>query len=258
MWRGEVEGRPGALFYPLVIVELCPVVSRDGRKRPLMPEDEPNDSSVQRRGRPISELADQHQPGLALDQRDDAVCAARTHHGVDLPMPDLPARLDLLRALRDEALACEPAAAVVSPVALPAPLAGATQVGVEETSLALIPPDVAVDSLVANRELPGAGQVPSDLFGTPLAAEQPVDEREVCCRKAAVAARAEAAPVGALLGLAGAVVAVRARAVAAELAADRAAVAAQGAGHLRLRQALHSECGEHIPLVGGELVVRHD
>ena len=46
-------------------------------------------------------------------------------------------------------------------------------------------------------------------------------------------------------------------AVAIQLAADRAPVAAQRPRDLRLVKPLPSECGEHIPLLGGELAVRH-
>jgi hypothetical protein len=47
------------------------------------------------------------------------------------------------------------------------------------------------------------------------------------------------------------------RAVTADLAADRRAVAPHGAGDLCLVQALPSERGEHIPLLGGELSISH-
>ena len=78
-------------------------------------------------------------------------------HRVSLPVTDTIARLDRGRPLRDHALAGQPPAAVVGTVA-PA-LAGPAQVGVEQTALTLVAPDVAVDGLVADREQPlgGAG-----------------------------------------------------------------------------------------------------
>jgi hypothetical protein len=100
--------------------------------------------------------------------------------------------------------------------------------------------------------------VAGDLLGAPLPTQQLFDEREVAGGEALVAARVGAAAIGALLGGEGAVAAVGAGAVAAQLAADRGAVAAERAGDLGLVQALPSEGGEHIPLFGGELAVRHD
>ncbi len=173
-------------------------------------------------------------------------------------MADSVARLDLRRALRDQALPREPAAAVVGAVALPAPLPRPAQVGVERPALFLISPDVAVDGLVADEEPTGPAEVAGDLFGAPLTAQQLVYQREVFGREAAVTARAGAAAVGALLGGESAVVAVGPSAIAADLAADRRAVAAESACDLRLVSALPSESGEHIPLLGGELAVRHD
>src|SRR5215207_9548755 len=156
----------------------------------MMSVDEARHPPAQRLLRAIPELADEHQPGLALDEGDDAVLRAGTHHGVGLPVADAAAGLDLGGSLRDQALAGESAAAVVSAVALAPPLPGASQVGVERPAPLLIPPDVAVDRLVADREEAGAGEVARDLLGAPLAAQQPVDYGEVFRREALVAARA--------------------------------------------------------------------
>lgn len=65
-----------------------------------------------------------------------------------------------------------------------------------------------------------------DLLGAPLAAQQLVYQREVLRAEAAVAARAVAAAVRPLIGSEGAVAAVGAGGVAAQLAADGRAVAA--------------------------------
>jgi hypothetical protein len=86
---------------------------------------------------------------------------------------------------------------------------------------------VAVDGLVADGEPPRPAQVPRDLLGAPLAAQQFVYQREVFGREAAIAARARAAAVGALLGGEGAVVPVGAGAVTPDLAEDGTSVAAQ-------------------------------
>src|ERR1043165_6418908 len=94
MRRGEVEGNIRARFYLLVVMELGPIVSRDGRKWTFMMTHEAHDSPVHRVSCPVLEFADQHQARLALDQSDDAVETARSHHSIDLPMAEFLARLD--------------------------------------------------------------------------------------------------------------------------------------------------------------------
>ena len=101
--------------------------------------------------------------------------------------------------------------------------------GVKRPARALIPPDVAVDGLVADREEPLPPEVSRDLLGAPLPAEQLVYQREVFRREVAVTARAGAAAVSALLCREGAVVAVGAGTVTPDLAADRRAVATERA-----------------------------
>jgi hypothetical protein len=257
IWPGEVKERPRPRFDPLVVVELRAIVSCHGRACGFVSPDEADHPPVQRRGRPIRQLADEQQPSLTLDETDDAVFAARARHRIDLPVPRPLPRLDLRRPLRDRALSRQSAAAVVGAVALPAPLAGPAQVGIEQTACLFISPDVAVDGLVADREESSPAEVARDLLGAPLPAQQPVDGGEVFRREVAVAAGAGAAALGALLCGEGAVVPVRAGAVAADLAADRAAVASEGAGDLGLVEPLPSEGGEHIPLLGGELAIVH-
>jgi hypothetical protein len=106
-------------------------------------------------------------------------------------------------------------------------------------------------------EEPHPGEVSRDLFGAPLPAEQFVYFGEILCGEAQIAAGAGAPPLGALLSFAGTIVAVETATVAAEFAADGWAVAAEGAGDPGLIEALLSESGEHIPLLGGELAIRH-
>src|SRR5215218_3675976 len=170
----EVEGRPRQPLDPSVVVELRPVVGRH-RLHVAGAADESGQPPAQAPRRSVSEFADEYQPGLALDEGGDAVLAARAHHGVGLPVADLSARLHLRWPLRDQALARQSAAAIVSAVALPPPLARPAEVGVEESSLLLVSPDVAVGRLVADAEEPDSAQVTRDLLGTPLPAEQLLD-----------------------------------------------------------------------------------
>ncbi len=56
---GEVKERLRPRFDLLVVVELRAVVSSDGLERALVTVDQPDDSPVERGGRPVGQLADQ-------------------------------------------------------------------------------------------------------------------------------------------------------------------------------------------------------
>ena len=102
--------------------------------------------------------------------------------------PIVAARLDRRGSLRDETFSGQSSTTVIAAVALAAPLAGPSQMGVEQPSRLLVSPDVAVDGLVADGELPQTAEMSGDLLGTPLAAQQLVDLGEVLGREAQVAA----------------------------------------------------------------------
>ena len=65
----EVEGHARAPLDPPVVVELCAVVGRHGLEPRAAPAHETDRPPAQPLGRPVGELADEHQPGLALDER---------------------------------------------------------------------------------------------------------------------------------------------------------------------------------------------
>jgi hypothetical protein len=56
-------------------------------------------------------------------------------------------------------------------------LARSSQVGMERPSGSLVPPDVAVDGLMADAQVPETAQMSRDLLEAPLAAEQFLDKR---------------------------------------------------------------------------------
>ena len=128
--------------------------------------------------------------------------------------------------------------------------------GGTEASPATIPPDVAIDGLVADGELADATQVAGDLLGAPLLSQQRVDPGEVAGRKSRVASGSRPSAAGALDGDAGAIPAVATR-VAAQLATDRTAVTTQLACDLADRAALFPKRRDHVSFARGDLVVRH-
>src|SRR5687767_6976577 len=88
-------------------------------------------------------------------------------------------RLDRCGALRDEAFSSQSSTTIIAAIALATTFTGTSQMGVEPSSRRLIAPDVAVDGLVADREVPRTAQVAGDLLGTPFLADQLIDLREV-------------------------------------------------------------------------------
>lgn len=79
---------------------------------------------------------------------------------------------------------------------------------VEQFPFSPVSPDVVVDGLVADKEDPQLAQVSGWLLGTPLPAQQFIDQCKVLCREAQIAAVARVPPVGTLLGCEGAVATV--------------------------------------------------
>src|SRR5438876_1955231 len=92
-------------------------------------------------------------------------------------MADLSARVGRRGAGGDRPLAREPATAVVAAVAFAPPLAGAAQMPVQRAAGVLVGPEVAIDRLVADRELLMAPQPARHLLGAPILSEQDLDPR---------------------------------------------------------------------------------
>lgn len=204
-----------------------------------------------------SQLADQDVAGFSFDDRDEAVVIPFADDGIDLPVTDFRAQVSGERSLADVTFAGEAAATVVGAVALAAFFPGPSQVGVERTAEDPIAPDMPIDSLVADGELSVQSQPTADLLGAEALAQQRFHALEVAAGEALIASRAGAPTSGALDGLARPIVAVPPSAIAFEFTRNAAAVAAEVTRDLRLVEALLSQSGENIPLLGGDLAIRH-
>src|SRR5947207_13604984 len=152
-------------------------------------------------------------------------------------MPDLRAGLGRQGARRDRPFAGQPPPAVVAAVAFAPLLARAAQMSVQRAAAALVGPDVAVDGFVTDREQVEAAQPPRHLLGAPIFPEQLLDLRPVGRREPLVAPGAGASAARIPVGELGPRAPVARRAVAPDLAADRAAVAAEEARDRRRGQA---------------------
>lgn len=254
---GEVERDASSGFDALVIMELGAIVRRDGFDGTRVLPNQVDRPFGQDGGRTITQFSDQQPAGFALDQGHDAVLGACAHDGVDLPMTELGAGLDNCRPLADHALAGQPSAAVVGRVALPAALSGTAQKQVQVPTQTVIPPDVAVDGFMADPQKGPELQTPGDLLGAPQSKQALLDQREVGLGEMLVAPRPGSSSVGTFLRLARAVVTVISTAVARQLATDRARRPSKLPSHLGLAEPLHPESREPIPLLRGDLGVRH-
>jgi len=173
-----------------VPMELGPVVSRDRGDAMGVARQQLEQCTVGFGGCPRGQLANENVARFAFDQRQDAVAAfpeTLAHHRVDFPMAGPAASLHHLRPLPDHPLPSQAPSAVVAPVALPTLFACTAQMTVQGPTRFQIPPDVPVDGLMADRQFPGAAQVPSNLFRTPLFPQQLFHPFPVHRRKMAVA-----------------------------------------------------------------------
>src|SRR5690606_360590 len=86
-------------------------------------------------------------------------------------------------ALANGALAREPAATVIGAIAFTALLAGAAQISMQRAAGTQMPPNVAIDRLVTNRERAFRAQSAADLLGTPSLAQQRLSAIQICTRE---------------------------------------------------------------------------
>ena len=179
------------------------------------------------------------------------------HHRVDLPVADLASPLHLGWPLPDHSFARQSPSAVVTTVAFPAALARTAQMFVERASTSQIPPDVPVDCLVADRQLPFQAQVPGDLFRAPLFPQQLFHSFPVPPPKLAVASRAITPRVGPLLRASSAIPPIVGCRVALEFPRHRAAMPPKFARDLRLLEPDHPQRRQHASFFPIELPILH-
>src|SRR5712671_1891125 len=172
-------------------------------------------------------------------------------------MPDLCAGLGRRGARRDRPFAGQPPPAVVAAVAFAALLPGAAQVRVQRPAGGFVRPEVAIDRFVADRELVVCSQPASNLLGAPILPHERLHPRPVRGYEPPIAPRPRAASLRVPIGELGAVAPVPGRAVAPDLAADRAAVAPEHPGDRGGAQAASPQYAQRISFRAGDLVIHH-
>ncbi len=256
VWSGEVEAHTGFVFDVAVGVEFGAIVGGHGFHLSRLAIDEFNDFSIQFGGGARAELADDDVFGLSLDHGDDAVAVIGADDGIGFPVAEAGAVLSAWRALRDVALIREDPAGIGASVAFSASFRSLAEMEVEAPAVAAIVPDVSVDGLMADVEYAVEAQPAGDLLRAPVETQQGDDHLEVLVGETPVAPGVGAPAAGAAIGLAGAVVAI-VTVIAADLPGNGAAVAAELPGDGGLRESLHAQSGDHIPLSGGDLEIAH-
>ncbi len=89
---------------------------------------------------------------------------------------------------------------------------------VEQPTGSLVSPDVAIDSLVTDGELPQTAEMTGDLLWTPLPADQFVDLGKILDGESLIAAGTRSPTIGAFLGFARPVATIYLAAIATDLA----------------------------------------
>src|SRR6266581_2890476 len=146
MRRGEVEPGRGGSLERSIVVELGPVIDREGTDRMWLRGDQLLRALIHRGRRAASQLPHHEVPRLPLDQTQHAGPRwARPEHGVTFPVAALRPCVDDGRARRDRPLPGHPAAAVVVAVALAALLPRPAQVAVEPVAGRAVAPHLAPD-----------------------------------------------------------------------------------------------------------------
>jgi hypothetical protein len=216
---GEVELHAGLFLQIAVGVKLAAIVGGDRQESLRVLLHQFAEPLVRGRRRPCLELSDEHIAGLSVYDRGDAAPALSVD-GVHLPVPDLGASLRFGRAVLDPSFPRQTASGVVVAVALASLLACSPQVLIERASRLFVPPDVAVNGLVADAEAALESQPSGDLFGAVILPYQRLDLHPLKPLKARALASSSSATTVHWSGMEGPVAAVGRVAVAGELAAD--------------------------------------
>lgn len=171
MGRCEVEAGIGVTLDVGVAVEFGAVVGGDSADGAGLALDQLRGPAAELLGGACIELADLEVSGLAFHEGDDAGLAV-AEHGVGLPVANAGSVVCCGWALLDGSLACQSSSRVVGAVSLSPFLGGLSQVGVQQSAVSLVVPDVSVGGLMADLETSFEIQSAGDLLGAPVLLHQ--------------------------------------------------------------------------------------
>ena len=161
----KVEGDVAAIFEITIAVEFASVVRGDCSEAIRMLRDEVAKAFVGRVHGSILKPSDQDITGLSIDDGSNTAFALSVY-GVHFPMADLGAVLRFSWPLLNRSLPRKAASGVVLAVSLSSLFSCAAKVLMQRASRFLVLPDVAVDGLVTDGEVPMPSQPPRNLLWT--------------------------------------------------------------------------------------------
>ena len=122
------------------------------------------------------ELANEGESGLSFNQGDYTVPTPLAEDGIDLPMTEGLPGFNARGALRDVALPCQAAPAVIGAVTLSALFDGTTEVDIQVAAGFLVGPDVQINTFVADTYEIFPLQISGSLLGTPFKPKKRFDQ----------------------------------------------------------------------------------
>jgi len=256
MGCGEVTARLCRGFQSSVAVELGPVVAGEGMHRLRLLAQQENRAAIHGGHGSGRELAEHEISGFPLDQTQHTVPArVGAEDGVRFPIPDPASGVDDRGARGDGPFPGEPAPAVVVAIALPARLGVATQVRVQCAARPFVGPDMPVDRLMADPEPALLAEPPGDLLRAPELTKLGIDLGPVGRGEALIAPGVGAAGSGIGIGELNAVAAIVVGGIAADLAIERTAVAAEQPGDRGHGDMVLAEPRQDVSFRSGDLGV---
>ena len=231
MRGGEVKFDSGLLLNGFVAMELRAIVSSDRLDALSMTLDNLEQPGVELVDSSRLELAYEGVSGLSFNQGEDAIPAPLAEHGVDLPVSEGLPGFNVLWALRDVALSCQSAPAVIGTITLSALLEGTAKVGIKVTAGFPVGPDVQIDSFVTDIYEVLPLQIAGDLLGAPIEPKERLNNGKILGRELPIPSRAAPASSCPTVSLERTVTTISAS-VSPCLSVDRATVATEDGSDL--------------------------
>ena len=158
-------------------MEFGSVVGRDGASRSGSRSDQSKRSAVGGLDGARLELTDHHVAALTIDEGEHAVLIGDiADDGIGFEVADSASVPCTSGSLRNGPFAGQPTTGIVASVPFSTLFGRTAQMQVQASALLSVAPDVAVDGLVADRELPRTSQPACSLLRAPLLLDTGLDQ----------------------------------------------------------------------------------
>ena len=170
---GKVELSRGQSLNALIVVELRPVIRSNGPD--LIAPDHENQGLAGLLHGFVSQFANEDEPGLAVDQGQDAGLGPGPMHEIRFKMSLQKPLFRGRRPLRDVSFPAQNAAAVMRSISLSSAFTALAQVLVKNAAVSLVSPDIPIDGLVADAHHPAPAKHQGNLLWRPIRQEKTAD-----------------------------------------------------------------------------------